>query len=68
MKTARSASLPLPNAVLKKVAAGKALGPVMSALTGIHDIGQKEGAIGEFTAGVLTRILALSPFHHPLYR
>jgi inosine/xanthosine triphosphatase len=73
---ARSATLPLPAVILEKVNAGEALGPVMSAYTGIDEIGRKEGAIGVFTAGKLTRssvyhqavILALSPFHNAIYR
>ena len=73
---ARSATLPLPAAILAKVRAGEALGPVMSHYTGIDEIGRKEGAIGVFTAGKLTRasvyhqavILALSPFHNAVYR
>ncbi|MGL5968551.1 MAG: inosine/xanthosine triphosphatase [Kluyvera sp.] len=72
----RSATLPLPDIILEQVAAGDALGPVMSKHTGIDKIGNKEGAIGVFTAGVLTRssvyhqavVLALSPFHNALYR
>ena len=55
---------------------GEALGPVMSRYTGIDEIGRKEGAIGVFTAGKLTRasvyhqavILALSPFHNAVYQ
>ncbi|WP_058912159.1 inosine/xanthosine triphosphatase [Entomohabitans teleogrylli] len=73
---ARSATLPLPPCILKQVRAGAALGPVMSQWTGIDKIGRKEGAIGIFTAGKLTRssvyhqavILALSPFHNEIYR
>ncbi|POP41420.1 non-canonical purine NTP phosphatase [Superficieibacter electus] len=73
---ARSATLPLPAVILEKVRAGAALGPVMSHYTGIDEIGRKEGAIGVFTAGKLTRssvyhqavILALSPFHNAVYR
>jgi inosine/xanthosine triphosphatase len=72
---ARSATLPLPAIILEKVRAGEALGPVMSEYTGINEIGRKEGAIGVFTAGKLTRssvyhqavILALSPFHNNVY-
>ena len=49
---------------------------LMSQYTGIDEIGRKEGAIGVFTAGALTRsgvyhqavILALSPFHNAIYR
>ncbi|MFK3705390.1 inosine/xanthosine triphosphatase [Raoultella sp. BIGb0138] len=73
---ARSATLPLPTVILEQVRAGEALGPVMSQHTGIDEIGRKEGAIGVFTAGKLTRssvyhqavVLALSPFHNPIYR
>ncbi|MDL4448313.1 inosine/xanthosine triphosphatase [Klebsiella michiganensis] len=73
---ARSATLPLPQVILEKVQAGEALGPVMSQYTGINEIGRKEGAIGVFTAGKLTRssvyhqavVLALSPFHNAIYR
>jgi len=73
---ARSATLPLPEIILQRVRAGEALGPVMSNYTGIDEIGRKEGAIGVFTAGKLTResvyhqavILALSPFHNSVYR
>ncbi|MDU1748297.1 MAG: inosine/xanthosine triphosphatase [Klebsiella aerogenes] len=73
---ARSATLPLPEAILAQVRAGEALGPVMSQHTGIDQIGRKEGAIGVFTAGKLTRssvyhqavVLALSPFHNAIYR
>lgn len=72
----RSATLPLPAVILEKVQAGDALGPVMSHYTGIDEIGRKEGAIGVFTAGTLTRasvyhqavILALSPFHNSVYQ
>lgn len=73
---ARSATLPLPEIILERVKKGEALGPVMSAYTGTEQIGRKEGAIGVFTAGKLTRssvyhqavILALSPFHNEVYR
>lgn len=72
----RSATLPLPEVILKKIREGEALGPAMSSYTGIDEIGRKEGAIGVFTAGKLTRasvyhqavILALSPFHNAVYR
>lgn len=73
---ARPATLPLPAVILEKVREGEALGPVMSRYTGIDEIGRKEGAIGVFTAGKLTRtsvyhqavILALSPFHNAVYQ
>nr|AMJ34550.1 TIGR00258: inosine/xanthosine triphosphatase [uncultured bacterium] len=71
-----SATLPLPDVILEQVRAGEALGPVMSQYTGIDQIGRKEGAIGVFTGGRLTRssvyhqavVLALSPFHNAIYR
>ena len=74
--TIEDGSLPLPQVILEKVQAGEALGPVMSQHTGIDEIGRKEGAIGVFTAGKLTRssvyhqavVLALSPFHNAIYR
>ncbi|STR41875.1 NTPase [Klebsiella michiganensis] len=61
---------------LKKSRQEKRWGPVMSQYTGIDEIGRKEGAIGVFTAGKLTRssvyhqavVLALSPFHNAIYR
>lgn len=73
---ARSATLPLPEVILKNLSAEKTLGMVMSEYTGIEMIGRKEGAIGTFTAGKLTRssvyyqavILALSPLHNDIYR
>lgn len=73
---ARSATLPLPEAIMARIRQGEALGPAMSAWSGIENIGCKEGAIGAFTAGKLTRssvyvqaiILALSPFHNAIYR
>ncbi|KAA1049560.1 inosine/xanthosine triphosphatase [Pseudocitrobacter sp. 73] len=72
---ARSATLPLPEVILEKVREGEELGPVMSHYTGIDKIGRKEGAIGVFTKGALTRssvyhqavVLALSPFHNAIY-
>lgn len=72
----RSATLPLPQVILDQIAQGETLGQVMSASTGISDIGNKEGAIGIFTAGKLTRssvyyqaiVLALCPFYNPIYQ
>lgn len=72
---ARSATLPLPKLILERVQQGESLGDVMSAWSGIDEIGRKEGAIGIFTAGHLSRssvysqalILALSPFHNDIY-
>ncbi len=48
----------------------------MAYLTGINNIKQKDGAIGFFTDGILTRtsvyhqalILALVPVHHEIYK
>lgn len=73
---ARSATLPLPDIILQNVSTENTLGKVMSEYSGIDEIGRKEGAIGVFTAGRLTRcrvyyqavMLALSPFHNEIYR
>lgn len=73
---ARSATLPLPDVILQNVSAENTLGMVMSQYSGIDKIGRKEGAIGIFTAGKLTRssvyyqavMLALSPFNNEIYR
>lgn len=67
---ARSASLPLPPAVLQQLAQGKELGDVMDALFATQNIKQQGGAIGLLTQHLLTRssvyhqalILALIPF------
>ena len=64
--------LPLPPVVLKGLAEGKELGDVMDKLTGGHNTKQKEGAVGFFTKGVVTRkdfyvrglCVAMAPFLH----
>lgn len=80
----RSASLPLPDAIIQRVLAGATLEQATQAVMTIRHItfpetrqfsGQQQGTIGLLTAGKLTRslvcqqaiILALSPFHHPVY-
>jgi len=65
----------LPEAVAKEIRKGRELGPVMDELTGEHNIKQKQGAIGIFTNGLMTRtdinegavILALARFINPRY-
>lgn len=72
----RSASLPLPEIILRGIRAGRELGDEIAQLTGIQNIKQQGGAIGVFTAGKLSRssvyhqalLLALAPFHNPLYQ
>ncbi|MCX8957496.1 inosine/xanthosine triphosphatase [Erwinia psidii] len=72
----RSASFTLPSRVIKGIRAGRELGEEMARLTGIENLKHQGGAIGVFTAGTLTRtsvyhqalILALCPFHNPIYR
>jgi len=72
----RSASFVLPPVVLNGIAQGRELGDEMARLTGVANIKHQGGAIGAFTKGLLSRssvyhqalILALSPFHHPLYQ
>ncbi len=69
----RSASLPLPPAVLKAIATGKELGDVMDEQFGTTNIKQKGGAISLLTGGLLSRssvyhqalIMALIPFINP---
>ena len=51
----RSATLPLPEVLLRDVNAGEALGPVMSRYNGLDELGRKEGALGVFTAGAAPR-------------
>lgn len=71
----RSASLMLPECILQEIGAGRALGEEMTQLTGVQDVNRREGAIGVFTDGKLTRtsvyhqalILALVPFHNDIF-
>ncbi len=44
-----------PPAVLDEVLSGKEVGDVMSAVAGVEGIGEKEGAIGFLSKGMLTR-------------
>jgi inosine/xanthosine triphosphatase len=46
----------LPEEVAQGVREGKELGEVMAAFTKKHDVRSKEGAVGIFTAGYVTRI------------
>lgn len=52
---AGGARIPLPDAVAAKLAAGEELGPVMDVFTNKNDIRKKEGAIGVFTDGEISR-------------
>lgn len=53
--TAAGAQLPLPQEVAVRVLAGEELGPVMAAYTKDKDISQNAGAIGVFTADLVSR-------------
>jgi len=72
----RSASLMLPDVILQRVHQGKELGDEMAVLTANPDVKRQGGAIGIFTDGKLSRttvyhqalILALVPFHNPIYQ
>lgn len=72
----RSASLMLPEQILKGVREGRELGDEMAFLTKIDNIKQKGGAIGYFTDGLLSRtsvyqqaiVLALVPVTHDIYK
>ncbi|WP_102274226.1 DUF84 family protein [Cytobacillus massiliigabonensis] len=52
---AGGARILLPDAIAEKLAAGEELGPVMDAFTNKNDIRKKEGAIGIFTDGEISR-------------
>lgn len=52
---AGGARIPLPVAIAAKLTAGNELGPVMDAFTNKNDIRKKEGAIGIFTDGEISR-------------
>lgn len=45
----------LPESIAKEMRDGKELGPVMDIFTGIKNLKQKDGAIGYFTNGLITR-------------
>ncbi|MBJ7538241.1 inosine/xanthosine triphosphatase [Marinomonas transparens] len=73
--TGRSANLPLPNKVFKRLQANEELGVVMDELFNTSNIKQKGGAIGLLTNHAATRestytqalLLALAPVLHPEY-
>ncbi|MGO2511614.1 inosine/xanthosine triphosphatase [Marinomonas polaris] len=73
LMTGRSANLPLPNKVYKRLQANEELGQVMDELFNTDNIRQKGGAIGLFTNHAATResvytqalVLALAPVLHP---
>ncbi|NLQ16416.1 inosine/xanthosine triphosphatase [Marinomonas sp. M1K-6] len=73
LMTGRSANLPLPNTLYKRLQAGEELGLVMDEWFNTDNIRQKGGAIGLFTNHAATResvctqalILALAPALHP---
>lgn len=44
-----------PSIVLNEVLSGKEVGDVMSAVAGVENLGEKEGAIGFLSRGMLTR-------------
>ena len=73
MTTGRSANLPLPNKVFKRLQENEELGHVMDDLFNTSNIRQKGGAIGLLTNHAATResiytqalVLALAPMLHP---
>lgn len=62
-----------PSVVLGEVLAGKEVGDIMSRVAGIEDLGEKQGAIGFLSKGMLTRtqlteqsvLMALIPRMNP---
>lgn len=73
LMTGRSANLPLPSKVYKRLQANEELGIVIDDLFNTSNIKQKGGAIGLFTNHAATResiytqalVLALAPLLHP---
>ncbi|MDE8603179.1 inosine/xanthosine triphosphatase [Marinomonas sp. RSW2] len=73
LMTGRSANLPLPSKVYKRLQANEELGVVMDDIFNTSNIRQKGGAIGLFTNHAATResiytqalVLALAPSLHP---
>ncbi|AOV07193.1 DUF84 family protein [Sporosarcina ureilytica] len=54
--TAGGAQIPLPSEVANEIHQGKELGPVIDSYFRAKGLRQKEGAMGMFTAGAVTRI------------
>lgn len=54
--TAGGAQIPLPSQLAAEIKKGKELGPVMEMYVNDKNIRQKEGAMGIFTAGKITRV------------
>lgn len=61
--TAAGAQIPLPDEIALEIQRGKELGPVIDDYFHALGLRQKEGAMGMFTAGVVTRV---DLFHHIL--
>lgn len=54
--TAGGAQIPLPHEVAEEINKGRELGPVIDDYFNAKGLRQKEGAMGMFTAGVITRV------------
>ena len=54
--TAGGAQIPLPEEIALEIRQGKELGPVIDKYFNAQGLRQKEGAMGMFTAGVVTRV------------
>ena len=52
-------TFPIPDHIAARVRAGEELGPVMDDVLGVDDVARKQGAVGVFTAGRVTRTDAL---------
>jgi inosine/xanthosine triphosphatase len=73
LQTGRTASLPLPDQIYKKLKLGGELGPAMDDMFNTVNIKHKGGAIGQLTNGLETResiyvsatLLTLSVFFYP---
>lgn len=66
MITAGGAQIPLPAEIAIEIAEGKELGPVIELYFNDNNLRQKEGAMGMFTAGAMTRVELFSHIVHLL--
>ncbi|MDS9471782.1 DUF84 family protein [Sporosarcina pasteurii] len=64
--TAGGAQIPLPNEIASEIHLGKELGPVIDRYFKAKGLRQKEGAMGMFTAGTVSRVELFTHIMHLL--
>lgn len=64
--TAGGAQIPLPSVIAKEIENGKELGPVIDQYFNQNQLRQREGAMGMFTAGAITRVELFTHILHML--